>query len=89
VWAQYTLRVASGRRDALASKLKAQGIPTAVYYAMPLHQQAAYRGFPVVEGGLPVSERLAKEVISLPIHAYLQEPQQNRIITAVRTALAG
>jgi dTDP-4-amino-4,6-dideoxygalactose transaminase len=89
VWAQYTLRVASGRRDDLASKLKAQGIPTAVYYAKPLHQQAAYRGFPVVEGGLPVSERLAKEVISLPMHAYLQEPQQNRIITAVRTALTG
>ncbi len=72
VWAQYTIRLAPGRRDALAASLKAQGIPTAVYYAKPLHRQAAYRDFPVVDGGLPVCERLADEVISLPMHAYLE-----------------
>jgi dTDP-4-amino-4,6-dideoxygalactose transaminase len=89
VWAQYTIRLAPGRRDALAAALKAQGIPTAVYYAKPLHRQAAYRHFPVAEGGVPVSERLAEEVISLPMHAYLEEPVQDRIIAAVRRALAG
>lgn len=89
VWAQYTIRLAPGRRDPLAAALKARGIPTAVYYAKPLHQQAAYRGFPVVDSGLPVSERLAQEVISLPMHAYLQEPQQDLIIAAVRAVLAG
>jgi len=87
VWAQYTIRLAPGRRDALAATLRAQGIPTAVYYAKPLHRQAAYRDFPVADGGLPVSERLADEVISLPMHAYLDPPVQDRIIEAVRRAL--
>jgi dTDP-4-amino-4,6-dideoxygalactose transaminase len=89
VWAQYTLRLKPGRRDGLAAALKAQGIPTAIYYAKPLHRQAAYSGFPVVDGGLPVSEQLAEEVISLPMHAYLEPPVQDRIIEAVRRALAG
>jgi dTDP-4-amino-4,6-dideoxygalactose transaminase len=89
VWAQYTIRLAAGRRDALAAALKAQGIPTAIYYAKPLHRQAAYGGYPVAEGGLPVSERLADEVISLPMHAYLDRATQDRIIAAVARALAG
>jgi dTDP-4-amino-4,6-dideoxygalactose transaminase len=87
VWAQYTIRLAPGRRDGLAAALKAQGIPSAVYYHTPLHRQAAYRHFPVVDGGVPVSERLTEEVISLPMHAYLDEATQDRIIEAVRRAL--
>ncbi len=87
VWAQYTIRLAPGRRDGLAAALKAQGIPTAIYYAKPLHRQEAYRAFPVADGGAPVSERLAEEVISLPMHAYLEAPVQDRIIAAVRGAL--
>jgi len=89
VWAQYTIRLTPGRRDALAAALKQQGIPTAIYYAKPLHRQAAYRDYPVAEGGLPVSERLAEEVISLPMHAYLDDATQDRIIAAVVRALAG
>ena len=89
VWAQYTIRLAPGRRDTLAAALKDRGIPTAIYYAKPLHRQAAYRGFPVAEGGLPASEQLAEEVISLPMHAYLDQPVQDRIIAALREALAG
>ena len=87
VWAQYTIRLAAGRRDALAAALNPQGIPTAVYYPTPLHCQEPYRHFPVAEGGAPVSERLADEVISLPMHAYLDEATQDRIIAAVRRAL--
>jgi dTDP-4-amino-4,6-dideoxygalactose transaminase len=87
VWAQYTIRLAPGRRDALGLALKAEGIPTAVYYAKPLHRQAAYRDFPVVDGGLPVCEQLAEEVISLPMHAYLEPSVQDRVIAAVRRAL--
>jgi dTDP-4-amino-4,6-dideoxygalactose transaminase len=87
VWAQYTIRLAPGRRDALARALQAEGIPTAIYYAKPLHQQTAYRDFPVAEAGLAVSERLADEVISLPMHAYLDEATQDRIVDAVRRAL--
>ncbi|MGV3632922.1 MAG: DegT/DnrJ/EryC1/StrS family aminotransferase [Pseudorhodoplanes sp.] len=87
VWAQYTIRLAPGRRDALARALQADGIPTAIYYAKPLHKQTAYRDFPAAEAGLAVSERLADEVISLPMHAYLDEPTQDRIVDAVRRAL--
>jgi dTDP-4-amino-4,6-dideoxygalactose transaminase len=89
VWAQYTLRVAPARRDAFVAALKAEGIPTAIYYTKPLHRQPAYRDFPVADGGVPVSEQLSKEVISLPMHAYLEPPVQDRIIDTVRRALAG
>jgi dTDP-4-amino-4,6-dideoxygalactose transaminase len=87
VWAQYTLRVSGGRRDALAAALKAEGIPTAIYYPIPLHLQQAYKHYPVGTGGVAVSAKLAGEVISLPMHAYLDEPTQDRIIEAVRRAL--
>jgi dTDP-4-amino-4,6-dideoxygalactose transaminase len=89
VWAQYTIRIPGGRRDAFAAALKARGIPTAIYYPRPLHRQDAYRDFPLAAGGLPVSERIAQEVISLPMHAYLEPPVQDRIVTAVRQALGG
>jgi len=89
VWAQYTIRLEPGRRDGLAAALKAQGIPTAIYYPKPLHRQAAYRHFPIADGGLPVSDRLAEEVISLPMHAYLEPSVQDRIVEAVRRALNG
>src|SRR5246500_947502 len=88
VWAQYTVRLKAGQRDPLAAALKAQGIPTAIYYTKPLHRQPAYRHFPLAEGGVPVSDRLADEVLSLPMHAYLQPPLQDRIIGSVRRGLA-
>lgn len=88
VWAQYTIRLPDGTRDAVAAKLKAEGIPTAIYYPKPLHRQTAYQAFPVAEGGLPVSEKLSREVISLPMHAYLDGPTQDRIVDALRGALA-
>jgi dTDP-4-amino-4,6-dideoxygalactose transaminase len=88
VWAQYTIKLPAGRRDEFAAALKAQGIPTAIYYTKPLHRQPAYRGFPLAEGGVPVSEQLSGEVISLPMHAYLETPVQDRIVEAVRRALA-
>src|SRR6202020_1536034 len=89
IWAQYTIRLPKGvDRDGFAAALKAQGIPTAIYYVKSMHQQTAYRDYPVAEGGLPVSERLSDDVISLPMHAYLDEPTQDRIIRAVRDAVS-
>jgi dTDP-4-amino-4,6-dideoxygalactose transaminase len=89
VWAQYTIRLPKGTdRDGFASALKAQGIPTAIYYTKSMHQQTAYRDFPVADGGLPASESLSEDVISLPMHAYLDEPTQDRVIQAVRGALS-
>jgi dTDP-4-amino-4,6-dideoxygalactose transaminase len=89
VWAQYTIRLPEGTdRDGFAAALKAQGIPTAIYYAKSMHQQTAYRDFPTADGGLPVSESLSTDVISLPMHAYLDEAAQERIIAAVRGAVS-
>ena len=88
VWAQYTVRLPAGcNRDALATRLKAEGIPTAVYYAKPLHLQTAYRDYPVAGNGLPVTERLAGEVLSLPMHPYLEDATQDRIVEALRQSL--
>jgi dTDP-4-amino-4,6-dideoxygalactose transaminase len=89
VWAQYTIRLPKGcDRDGFAATLKAQGIPTAIYYPKSMHHQTAYRDFPIADGGLPASERLSRDVISLPMHAYLDEPVQERIIKAVRGAVS-
>jgi UDP-2-acetamido-2-deoxy-ribo-hexuluronate aminotransferase len=87
VWAQYTIRLEPGTRDAFASALKAEGVPTAAYYPKPVHRQTAYSHYPCAEGGLPVTDMLAEEVISLPMHAYLDEATQDRIIDAVRRAV--
>jgi dTDP-4-amino-4,6-dideoxygalactose transaminase len=87
VWALYTLLIEDGSRDAVAGALKASGIPTAVYYPKPLHQQSAYRRFPIAGDALPVAEQLARQVLSLPMHPYLGPGPQASIIDAVRRAL--
>jgi dTDP-4-amino-4,6-dideoxygalactose transaminase len=86
-WAQYTIRVAPERRDDLAAALRAAGIPTAIYYPRPVHRQTAYAGYPSAGNGLPVSDRIAREVIALPMHPYLDEATQDRIMRAVQDAL--
>lgn len=89
VWAQYTLRAADGaERDRVMAALKAQGIPTAVYYPRPLHAQTVYSGYPKDPAGLPVAERLAQTVFSLPMHPYLSNEDQDRVISAVIGGLA-
>src|SRR5690606_15291550 len=80
-WAQFT--VEHDDRDALAAHLKAEGVPTAVYYPIPLHRQPAYRQHPVGPGGLAVTEAKAERVVSLPMSAYLDEAVQDRVIAAV------
>src|SRR5664279_636969 len=88
VWAQYTIRLPQGcDRDGFAAALKAQGVPTAIYYVKSMHQQTAYRDFPVADGGLPACESLSNDVVSLPMHAYLDAPTQERIVKAVRGAV--
>jgi dTDP-4-amino-4,6-dideoxygalactose transaminase len=88
VWAQYTVRLPGGcDRDAVAAELKATGVPTAVYYAKPLHRQTAYRQYPVAGNGLPASDRLAGEVLSLPMHPYLDRAMQDQIVAAVKAVL--
>lgn len=84
VHAQYTIRTAV--REKLQAALKAQGVPTAVHYPVPLHMQPAYEGMARGQS-FPVAERLSQEVISLPMHADLDERTQDRIVAAVRSAL--
>lgn len=79
-WAQYTIEHAN--RDGLAQHLRSEGIPTAVYYPIPMHMQGPYSSFPQ-PNGLPVTEALAKTVISLPMHPYLEPADQDRIIAAI------
>lgn len=84
VWAQYTIRVPG--RAAMADRLRAAGVPTAVHYPCALHRQPAYRHFPAAAARLPVSEACADEVLSLPMHAYLSPADQDRVIAAVTCA---
>jgi UDP-2-acetamido-2-deoxy-ribo-hexuluronate aminotransferase len=90
VWAQYTVRLPAGcDRDGVATRLKSAGIPTAIYYPKPLHTQTAYRDYPSAGNGLPVSEQLSGEVLSLPMHPYLDQATQERIAAALKDAIAG
>jgi dTDP-4-amino-4,6-dideoxygalactose transaminase len=86
VWAQYTIR--SDRRDRLQQGLKDKGVRTEIYYPRPLHEQAPYRDCPRAPEGLPVTERLKDEVLSLPMHPYLTPEQSRYICEAVHAALA-
>jgi dTDP-4-amino-4,6-dideoxygalactose transaminase len=80
VWAQYTVRV--GDRDRLAGSLNAAGIPTQIYYRVPLHLQPAYRDFPRA-GELSVSEKLSRTVLSLPMHARVETAVVERVAAAL------
>ncbi|MFO1273752.1 MAG: DegT/DnrJ/EryC1/StrS family aminotransferase [Rubrivivax sp.] len=85
VWAQYTVLV--DRREAVQAALKAEGIPTAVHYPRSLDEQPAYAKF-ASPAGCPVSRRLAARVLSLPMSADLTEADQDRVVGALRRAVA-
>jgi len=86
-WAQYTIRL--DRRDEVQATLAAQGIPSAIHYPVPMHLQPAYSAYGAGPGSLPVSERLSRQVLCLPMHADLDEATTMRIAQAVRDAAAG
>jgi dTDP-4-amino-4,6-dideoxygalactose transaminase len=85
-WAQYTLIIENKDRDQVAEMLKQHQVPTTVYYPKPLHQQTAYATYPQAPS-LVNSESLAKKVLSLPMHPYLDTATQDYIIDAVRNVL--
>jgi len=82
-WAQYTIQVPD--RDKLQADLKAQGIPTAVYYPIPLSAQKGYKQYP--SAPTPVSDKICKTVISLPMHPDLDPSTQDRVIAAVLSSV--
>lgn len=81
VFAQYSLL--TDNRDELREKLRAAGVPTAVYYPLPLHKQKPY----FQQGSLPVSERVSETILSLPICAYLEESTQDFVCESIKAAL--
>jgi|SaaInlStandDraft_7_1057024.scaffolds.fasta_scaffold55674_2 UDP-2-acetamido-2-deoxy-ribo-hexuluronate aminotransferase len=81
-WAQYTIQVEN--RDEVAAALKSKGVPTAVYYPLPMHKQTAYAEFAEGAGDLSVSEGLSKTVLSLPMQPYLSDQEVETICDAVQ-----
>ena len=85
IWAQYTIKLP--HRDKIAAHLREQGIPTQIYYPLPMHLQPAYAPYGNGVGSLPVSEQLCHEVRALPMHPYLDEGTIERIRDALAEGL--
>lgn len=84
VWAQYTLRIDPSQRDDFQAYLTSRGIPTAIHYPKPMHLQECFQGVLAYrEGDFPIAERVAKEVISLPMNPYFTEEEKAYIVEAV------
>lgn len=87
-WAQYVIRLPEGTdRQKVQDKMSADGVPTAVYYPRPMHTQAPYARYPVATGGLGITEALAADVLALPMHPYLEEEVQDKVVAALNAAL--
>lgn len=85
-WAQYTIEVEN--REAFMKKLEEKGVPTTVHYPMPMHNQPAMQVYANAGEIFPVSERVSKRVLSIPMHPYLDEKTQLRIVDAIKSSLA-
>ena len=83
-WAQFTIKVDD--RDEVQGRLKQAGVPSNVYYPLPMHLQPAYRKYGGGEGSLPAAEALSKTVLSLPMHPYLTESEIDQVSNAVIAA---
>lgn len=84
VYHQYTLKVLDGKRDALKQYLADAGIPSMIYYPLPLQQQQAFKGITRAAESLDIAEKLAYSVLSLPIHTELTAEQQDLVINRIK-----
>jgi UDP-2-acetamido-2-deoxy-ribo-hexuluronate aminotransferase len=85
VWAQYSIQ--SDNREGIRASLQDKGIPTAVFYPIPIHLSTAYRSLGYSEGDFPVSESVSKKIFSLPLHPYLEERDIKFIADAIASAI--
>lgn len=85
VYAQYSIRVKN--RNKVIEKLKEKGVPTAVHYPIPLHLQPGYKFLGYKEGDFSISEKVAKEIMSLPMHPFLENEDMDKVVTALKEAL--
>ena len=87
-WAQYTVKLPAGTdRDAVMAALKERGVPSAIYYPVPMHRQPPYQSYPVSGCGMEVTADLCSRVLALPMHPYLDYAQQQQVAAALATAL--
>lgn len=84
VYHQYTLKISDDKRDELKKHLEDKGVPTMIYYPIPLHLQNAYSKEGFGAGSFPLTESLSKEVLSLPIHTEMKEEQLNYIVNSIK-----
>ena len=87
VYAQYTVRVPANQREEIRAKLKEHGIPTGVYYPACFHEQPVFEYLGYKWGDFPESERASREVLSLPMHPWLTEEEQQKIVREVSDVL--
>ena len=85
VYAQYTIRLSN--REGVQEKLTEKGIPTAVYYPVCLHEQPVYHHLGYSKGSFPVAEKASNEVLSLPMHPWLEEKDQDTIVETIKQSL--
>ena len=85
VYAQYTIEVP--RRARVEAAMKERGIPTAIHYPIPLHLQPVFAGLDYGIGSFPVAERAGERVLSLPMHPYLDEAEQVKVVDALRESV--
>ena len=85
-WNQFTLRVTNGKRDALMEHLAANQIGSAIYYPVPLHRQECFSNLAGVEARLPICEKMADEVLSIPIYPELSPEQIDHVINTIANA---
>ena len=87
-WAQYTIQLPEGTdRQTLQAKLKADGIPSMVYYMKPMHLQGAFEGTDSAIADCPVTEKLCETVLSLPLHPYMEAKDVSFIVETIKKSL--
>ena len=87
-WAQYTIKLRPGTdREMVMETLREHGVPSAVYYPIPMHRQPPYSRYPVSDDGLQVTAALCEQVLSLPMHPYLDAATQDQIAVAMAASL--
>ena len=88
-WAQYTIKLPQDcDRQAIQDALSAKGVPTMIYYPIPMHKQAPYQRYPVANGALTITDTLCDIVLALPMHPYLTSEQIVTISDALKSAMA-
>lgn len=84
-WAQYSILLDSEEvRDGLQAFLKQKGIPTMIYYVKPMSRQKAFQGMDCVKTALPVAEKLCRRVLSLPLHPYIGQEEQEMVVSSIK-----